>query len=310
MDSNSFDAAIDRLASRQHGTFTHAQATAAGGTERMIAHRRKTGRWIDLDHGVYGLRSHPPTWHRQLKAAELSLRGAAIARTSAAVLHQMDGFRKGAIDLYVPRGGGRSSRLARVHHSRWFDTTTVQGVTVLTATHTLLSLMGNVPFHRLERALDSALVKRITTIEEVQAVHQAIAGKRMRGTADLGALIDDRLTGYVPPTNELERAAAQLLRDPRIPVFVAQAPFPWWPSGPFRVDFYIPSWRRIIEVDGRLWHTRFADFERDRQRDHLAQSNGVEVTRFTYGQVIHDPAYVLEVLMAIGARQALQPSVV
>lgn len=302
MSSNDFDAAIDGMARRQHGAFTHRQALRAGGTERMIFHRRSTGRWVDLDHGVYGLRGNPPTWHRQLKAVELRVPGSAIARTAAAVLHGMDGFRRGGIDLYVPRGAGRSSRLARVHQRSWFEATTRQGIRVLTPVHTLLSLMGSTPLHRLEQALDSALVKQLTDIEQVHAAYRAIAHRRVAGSGNLRALIDDRLTGFVPPTSVLERAAMKLLRDPRLPTFVAQAPFPWWPEAPFRVDFYLTAWRRIIEVDGRLWHTRVADFERDRARDHLAQANGIEVTRFTYRQVVHDPQYVMDVLLAIGER--------
>ncbi|MGZ4692033.1 MAG: DUF559 domain-containing protein, partial [Acidimicrobiales bacterium] len=66
----------------------------------------------------------------------------------------------------------------------------------------------------------------------------------------------------------------------------------------------IPSWRRIVEADSRLWHTREADFERDRARDHLAQMHGYEVTRFTYHQLVADPDYAVRVLLAIARHQA------
>lgn len=43
------------------------------------------------------------------------------------------------------------------------------------------------------------------------------------------------------------------------------------------VDAYIPRWRLTIEADGRRWHTRKADFERDRRRDNAAAAHGLVV---------------------------------
>ncbi|MGZ4707677.1 MAG: DUF559 domain-containing protein [Acidimicrobiales bacterium] len=108
----------------------------------------------------------------------------------------------------------------------------------------------------------------------------------------------------MPPANELERALKAVLDDPRLPPHDSQAALPWWPSAPQRVDELIPSWRRIVEADSRLWHTREADFERDRARDHLAQMHGYEVTRFTYHQLVADPDYAVRVLLAIARHQA------
>ena len=95
-----------------------------------------------------------------------------------------------------------------------------------------------------------------------------------------------------------------ILDDPRLPPHVAQAPVPWRSSMPERCDELIPDWRRIVEGDGRLWHTREADFERDRARDHEAQRHGYEVTRFTYHQLVDDPDYAIGVLLDIGARRS------
>ncbi len=104
----------------------------------------------------------------------------------------------------------------------------------------------------------------------------------------------------MPPTSVLEQALYQLLDDPRVPEVVRQAHLPWWPEAGSRVDALIPAWRRIVEADGRRWHTRRKDFERDRWRDHQAQRHGYEVTRFTYSQLEHTPEYALGVLLDIG----------
>jgi very-short-patch-repair endonuclease len=44
-------------------------------------------------------------------------------------------------------------------------------------------------------------------------------------------------------------------------------------------------WRLIVEADGRCWHTRIDDFERDRWRDNVATTHGYDVLRFTYRQL-------------------------
>ncbi len=61
--------------------------------------------------------------------------------------------------------------------------------------------------------------------------------------------------------------------------------------------------RRIVEGDGRSWHARVADFERDRARDHEAQRIGIEVSRFTMDQ-IRTPGYVVGLLLEIFGRLA------
>jgi very-short-patch-repair endonuclease len=107
----------------------------------------------------------------------------------------------------------------------------------------------------------------------------------------------------VPPTNLLEAALYAVLGDARLPPFVRQHGFSWHGARPQRVDAYIPSWGRIVEADGRLHHARLADFERDRARDHAAQVHGIEITRFTYRQLM-DRSYALDVLLAIQGQRA------
>jgi hypothetical protein len=62
MTSHELDRAIDALARKQHGAFSQTQAKCCGGgTDRMIHHRRETGRWIVLDDLVDALPGNAPT---------------------------------------------------------------------------------------------------------------------------------------------------------------------------------------------------------------------------------------------------------
>jgi very-short-patch-repair endonuclease len=59
----------------------------------------------------------------------------------------------------------------------------------------------------------------------------------------------------------------------------------------------------IVEADGRTWHTRLEDFERDRQRDAEAAAAGFQTLRFTYHQVLHEDRWVRRILIETGARR-------
>lgn len=70
------------------------------------------------------------------------------------------------------------------------------------------------------------------------------------------------------------------------------------------VDAYLPSWRLIVEGDGRRWHTRRADMERDRLRDNEATAHGFAVLRFTY-EMLRDARHsCLDTLLRTGRARA------
>ena len=304
MTAHHIDRAVEALARRQHGTFHRSQVLELGGTAAMIDHRLSSGGWLKLVPGVYALAAQPFTWRRQVKAAQLSVRGAAVSHRAAAVLHGVDGFRPGAIDLTAPPDAAGRSRLAEVHRRKSFPTTVVDGIVVTTLARTLVDLAAQLEPARYEATFDDLLVGRAVRLDQVVAEYERVAPDRPRGSGLVAQVLRARSDGEAPAANELERALDGVMRDPRLPPSHRQAPAPWWPEGPHRVDRLIPSWRRIVEADGRRWHTRERDFERDRQRDHLAQRHGFEVTRFTYGQLVSSPDYAVEVLVDIGRRPA------
>ena len=57
--------------------------------------------------------------------------------------------------------------------------------------------------------------------------------------------------------------------------------------GPFIVDFYCPTYKLIVEVDGG-YHLSTEAQERDRIRDYLLRKDGYRVMRFTNEQVFRE----------------------
>jgi very-short-patch-repair endonuclease len=300
MTTHEIDRELDRIARRQHGVFHRRQAVGAGLTPRMIERRRASEAWITLAPSVYALASHPPTWLRQAKAAELSVRDAAVSHRAAAFLHGFEGARAGRIDVMASPSSRHESPLATVHRSSGFEVVRRQGIRVTGVARTVSDLAGVLDPWSLERTIDGLLVARGATLEELVAEAAYANARRLCGSGTLQCLLDERGDGYVPPTNELEAVLYRILDDPRLPPYERQAPLPWWPAAPQRVDALIACWRLIVEADGRRWHTRLADFERDAARDHLAKRHGYDVLRLTHRQLCRSDGYASRLLLAIG----------
>lgn len=300
------DRLVDELAAHQYGTFSRKQAERAGMTPRMILTRVETGAWIRMAPAVYALASAPPKWERQMAAAILTRDGAIAAGRSAAHLHRFDGFGPTRPVIMVGPEGNARSPLARVIRSQRFEEVgreRVGGFVTTSEAETVMTLAGEMTGEPLERLVDSLLARRTCTIDQLAAAVDANVGAR--GVARLRRIVEYRLPGaYQPPTSELERLLYRLLDDPRLPPFTRQMPIRYQRADA-TIDAYIAAWRVIVEGDGRRWHTRRADMERDRLRDNEAVAHGHVVLRFTYETLRDHGEQVVDTLLRTGrVRQA------
>lgn len=304
MYHSTFDLDIARLARRQHGVFDLAQVKAAGGSRTMVEDRVAGGRWIRLAPRVWALRGAPPTWRRQYKAAELSIPGAALADRAAAVVHDLEGFRVVRPSLVIPYTANPRSEIADLRRSNPVPTAVVDGFRVTSLAQTLFDLLRirTVELWSIERAMDGALLDRRLTVAALAERRDALARSRRPQWPTWAALVDARSdAAWQPPPGELEAVLARVLA--RLPPDVevrAESGLPWWSQGQGRVDALLPAWRLIVEADGRRWHARVADFDRDRWRDNVANAHGYRVLRFTHAHLTRRPDEVLELLLSVG----------
>ncbi|MGH8958306.1 MAG: DUF559 domain-containing protein [Acidimicrobiia bacterium] len=70
------------------------------------------------------------------------------------------------------------------------------------------------------------------------------------------------------------------------------------------MDCFIDDWLLIVEADGRRWHSRQADFERDRTRDNAATAVGIATLRFTWDMLKRRPRECLATLLQTGRIRA------
>lgn len=301
------DRIIEEYAARQYGVFALRQCQRAGLTVSQIKTRLRQGAWVKLAPGVYAVASAPPKWERQVAAAVLSRPDAIVTGVTAATLLGFDGFRPGRVEIVVPPVGNARSPLAHVVRSQWFSEigrVRADGFEVTNEPETMLVLAGRLPADRLERVLDSRLAGGTVTVDAFEPIRRRIERGRVRGSRSLLGLLDERgEAGWVPPHTELERHLDRLVDDPRVPLATRQHPFAAG-AGRMIVDLYIAEWRLILEADGRRWHTRRADFERDRARDNAAAAQGLVVLRFTWQMLTQDMEGCRRTLLETGAARA------
>jgi hypothetical protein len=225
-----------------------------------------------------------------MAATLLSRPGSVVAGKSAAHLHDMPGFGAGRpVVAALPSASARSP-LGKVIRTKYFDSLLrqrIRGFETIDYAETVVSLASATPGPTLERLIDDGLASKRTTVDTLSSIVLSRPGAP--GVRRLRAALAERSTdAYEPPVSELERMLHRVIDDPAIPPTTRQRPFQFEEVA-MTVDVYIPAWRLIVEADGRRWHTRVADFERDRHRDNFATANGYAVLRFTYRMLLDDP---------------------
>lgn len=298
--------AVDRLASRQYGCFSVNQVRAAGFDKRAVSRRIAVGSWVTIAPGVYAVASSPPSWERQLSAAVLSRPRAIVGGPAAAALQGIAGFGKARPVIIVPRTGNARSPIARVIRSAFFktiETERLSGFSVTTVAETVLTLAGDLTYERLDSLVDDCLLTGKLRLDDFEPIYERISGGRVAGSGRLREIIDYRSSdGFEIDSTYLERLLERVLSDPRIPAAIRE--YPTTINGrPARLDAFIEEWAMDIEADGRRWHARLKDNERDRARDNALAMQGIQVIRLTYDKLKNDPTGCVETVLGAGVHR-------
>lgn len=284
------------LASRQYGLFPRAQAQAVGLTERLIEMRLRTGRWVRVAPGVYGLPGVPPSWRRDLMAACLQAGpGGVVSHEAAAALHGLATMTPGPVVVMLAHGDHQHLRTGRLRQStdlRLHHCTVVDGIPVTTVARTIVDLAGAVRPGRLRMVVEDALAARKCTLDDLSRCYEELRRPGKRGMTSIGLVLRSLGPGPVRSATVLERLLRKVLRDGGLPDPVPEHDLPWTRDTQGRVDLAYPVARVIIEADSRRWHTRERDFEVDRRRDREAQLAGWQVYRFTWDDLVNRPEEV------------------
>ncbi len=267
----------------------------------MIEHQLDAGLWVAVQRGVYRSAFAPTCWQAELTAAHLGTPGSTVSHESSAELRGLRSVPQGRLVLTVIRHDHHTDRLARIHESTDLAPTHVEqvgGLRVTTVARTVIDLAAVLPRGRLARVIDEVLTGRRVEHGELCALHASLRRRGKRGFVKLGELLEERGDGMAMAESELEARFHELIWRAGLLAPTTQVAVPWRSASIGRVDAAYVEARLIIELDGRRWHSRDADHDRDRRRDNEALCHGWRVLRFTWQQVVHDPAYVVATLRA------------
>ncbi len=168
-----------------------------------------------------------------------------------------------------------------------------EGIPVTSPIRTLIDLATSLSRAALERAVNEADKRDLTTPEKLRAALETYTGEA--GVARLRALLDRHT--FRLSDSDLERRFRPLARSAGLPT-----PLTKQRVNGFEVDFFWPDLGLVVETDGLRYHRTPAEQARDRLRDQAHAAAGLTPLRFTHEQVRFEGDYVRVTLTAVVRR--------
>lgn len=306
--------AIEQSGERRQGLVTPALLRRAGISGSSLARACARGEASRVRPGVYA--AGPLAEWPVFAVTHLGVAAELVQHVRAALLSLGDGATAGGrtaaslrgwalltepqrvIDVVVPRGRSRT-RLAgvRVLQRRHVDRERLRPhagsapLWVSSAVATVLDCCRLLPHEEAVVACDSALRSGQVSLEQLRTAAARLPGVREARRVRRALDACDPESGSVLETVLRVRMVQAGITGFGTQVVVRDR------SGRYvvRTDFCFPAQRLVVEADGARWHP---DPARDRGLDNRLAAAGWRVLRFTWSQVVHDPAAVLALVRA------------
>ena len=262
------------IAARQNGRVTTAQLRACGISPRSIERAVAAGRLHRVHHGVYALGHLAPSrlgdWHAAVLAG--GPEAALSVRCAATLMGLRDGVGP-RIDVTIPPGSHRRrpgiefhrAELLSVERGTWSD------IPVTSPARTMVDLA-----HHLKERDDIEWAVREMQFRRLFDRTALEISNHRRPNAVLTRILDD----LAPTKSRLEVAfLSRVVRRHGLPMPQCQAKV----LG-FRVDFFYPEARLIVETDGRE-HDQPSMRAADAARDNILHLNDLLVLRYRWSDV-------------------------
>lgn len=223
-------------------------------------------------------------------------KGAVLSHLSAAVHWGLRSKEPPRPHVTVP--AARNPRPSGVVVHRRDDVAAVRhrSVPVTTVLQTLIDCAPLVSRPEAERLINQADARNLLRADRLR---EQLEGRLEPGAAILRGILDRE--AFVLADSELERLFVPIALRAGLPKPLTQQLV----DG-YRVDFYWPDLKLIVEVDGLRYHRTPLEQRRDLERAHAHKKSGHECGRFTCWQVAKDPGYV-EAALRPSARRPGRP---
>jgi hypothetical protein len=283
---------VGRVAARQHGLITRAQAVEAGYDKAAIYRACRAGRWRIVARAVYQIVGAPWTWHTSVVRDCLANDGVASHR-SCAVLLRAGPFRPGPPEITVRAGSKDHDAGPRVHEARDFDlirSITIDGIRTTPPARLAVDLGAVVPYAQYEATIDQLVGRGDVTWAQLSQHLRSHAKRGRNGVGPFRAYLKDRI-GYDVEESVLEQRILRELRTRGFPEPTTQLTVDDL-DGSFlaRVDLAFEPELVIIEGDSLGWHLNRRSFTKDPTVRRRLRMLGWFVVEITHDMLDHDAA--------------------
>jgi very-short-patch-repair endonuclease len=285
------------IAGRQHGLVTRSQLLELGMHRRSIDHRLRTGRLHRIRSRVFAVGSPRIGQLGHWMAAVLACGpDGVLSHGSAGALYEIQGLTRGPVHVSVPAGRKPRQPGVVVHRRARLEPQDVAiycGIPVTSIVLTFVDLAATCGRAEIETAVNEADKRDLI---DPEALRDALSGyDGWPGVAALRRVLD-RAT-FTLTDSQLERLLLPIARRTGLPKPLTGV----WVNG-YKVDFYWPQLKLIVETDGLRYHRTPTQQTQDRRRDQAHTRAGFTVLRFTHAQAAYEPGSVEQTLRAVARR--------
>ncbi|MHB8877401.1 MAG: DUF559 domain-containing protein [Myxococcaceae bacterium] len=283
---------------------TRSDLRKQGMTVGALRRARASGAMTALLPGVFLVGAEKPTWEQLVEASLIwAGPGSAAAGRTAATLHGIGKFERGAVHLSVP-GSPKLPRelsfdlvLYRERELAAWDLDRKAGLDLTRAERTLLDLAAELDPRTHEQLVAEAMKKKLTTPQRLRACLKRLRQRGRKGLTAMQALFDRRGYGLKRLESDLEVALLAIFQSKGLPEPVAQYEWPSKGKPDYRLDFAYPEQRLAIEADSWFHHSSEEDWSKDQTRMNELVAHGWSFLRFT-PKDLSKPKEVARVVMA------------
>jgi very-short-patch-repair endonuclease len=276
------------MAGDTHGVVTRQQLLLAGVTRQQISSRLRRGDLLREHPGVYRVGHRAPSLEATYLAAVLAAGDGALlgGRAAAYLWGLVRGMAPRPVVITATERRIEGVRTRRCRNFERCDATVCRAIPVTTVARTAVDVADELSENELARACHEAGVRYGLTpnavIEVLEQRPWSSGARKLRRVTE----------GTVPVTlSTLESRFLKLLRAEGLPL-----PLTNRPAGGRRVDCRWPEQRLTVELDSYQFHNSRYSWEQDRRREREARARGDEFRRYSYGDVLEQPALMLREL--------------
>jgi very-short-patch-repair endonuclease len=219
--------------------------------------------------------------------------GAVLSHESAAALYGLRDREGPWPDISVPERNRHRRKAINVHSRRpaaLADSTTHGSIPITSPARTLVDLAAASNPSGIETLVNQADKLDLIHPDELRSTLDLIAPEP--GLPALRSVLD--LATFTLTDSALERRFLPIARRAGLPKPRTQVTV----NG-FKVDFFWPELRLVVETDGLRYHRTATQQARDTMRDNAHRVAGLTPLRFTHAQVRYDPGYVERTLIGV-----------